>query len=167
MANKENQNKIHRLNIYLTWQDKKILNEIRDKYHISYSAIAKVIVFNLMTNSKGIWLDHYYHEDTNSTKTSIKPRCMNDEMKQYLQELKRGGTSMLFTNCIKAFTRKEIGKLTGWPEKEVQRRTSQIYNQFQQEYDPNWNGNAFAHQIAKFIKNNPGYTKKLLGQEDI
>lgn len=52
MKNKENQNKIHRLNIYLTWQDKKELNEIRDKYHISYSAIAKVIVFNLMTNSK-------------------------------------------------------------------------------------------------------------------
>jgi len=92
---------------------------------------------------------------------------MNDEMKIYLQELKKGGASMLFTNCIKAFTRKEIGKFTGWPEREIQKRTSQIYNQFQQEYDPNWNGNAFAHQITKFIRQNPSYTKKLLGQEDM
>ena len=93
---------------------------------------------------------------------------MNDEMKKYYEEMKKAGATILFTNCIKAFCRKEIGKWTGWPEKEVQKRNSQIYNQFQQEYDPNWNGNAFAHQFAKFVKQNPEYTKKLLKtQEDM
>lgn len=167
--------KIHRLNIYLTNQDRKILNEIKEKYHISYSTIAKVLFSVLWkgtvrqedNNTFIVWCDHYLYKDDKSTKTSIKPRLENIDqcLKSFLNGT-NGGATLTFTNMIKAFTRKELGKWTGWDEKEVNKRTSQIYNQFQQEYDPNWNGNEFIHRTVKIFKNNPSYWRKILGEDE-
>lgn len=168
--------KVSIINVYLTYQDKKILNEIREKYHISYSCIAKVLLRCMMTNHDEkigvlIWTDHYFYKDNNQYKTSIKPRLWEGEKEAWncwLKEIQNNNSNitMLLTNMLKTFTRNEIGKYTGWEEKTVQKIRSRIYNQFQQEYDPNWNGNAFARQFSRFAKRNPAYTKKVLGIED-
>ncbi len=168
--------KIKTINVYLTHSDKKFLSEIREKYHISFSTIAKVLLRILMLNNDDkfsvlIWADHYFYQDKNQYKTSIKPRLWENE-KDYWNEVKTingwtsGGITMILTNMLKAFTRSEIGKLTGWPENIVNKRKSQIYNQFGQEYDPNWNGNAFAHQFVRFARKNPEYTRKIIGGQN-
>lgn len=157
----ERNKKVNRINIYLSYQDKQVLNEIRDKYHLSYSTIINIIFNHIAVGHLPLWMDHYYYEDDKSTKTSVKPRAMTED--SYYKQLPM---TMILTNVIKAFTRKEIQKLTGWKDKDIQKKNSQIYNEFQNTYDPNWNGNEWQRRMPRLIKQNKDYYKKLLESED-
>ncbi len=161
------QKKVKRINVYLSHADRKILNEIRDKYHLSYSTIANIIFEKtLIGYPKRILMvkDHYYYEDDQSTKTSIKPRNAGNET--YFATSDHPLT-MMFTNLIKIFTRREYNKILGIEKNEEQKLISKIYNEFQNTYDPNWDGNSFTRRAIKVFKQNKDYIKRISGQEDI
>lgn len=160
MQTTQNKLKVNRINVYLNGIDRKILNEIRDKYHLSYSTIANIIMDKIVYgNNARILSDHYIYEKDNSTKTSIKPRHASKETYFGSGEWP---ITMMFTNGIKLFTRNEMTKYLGIDEKEQAKIKSQIYNEFQNTYDPNWNGNEWNRRIPKLIKANKEYYKKLL-----
>lgn len=159
-----NNRKVKRLNIYLTYTDKKKLTELKNKYHLSYSTIASIIAKEMYNN--GITpvetlCDHYFYEDDKSSKTCIKPKFSNElERQSYIQQI--GKMTMYYTNVIKLFIRNELNKHTPWEQKQIDRITSRIYNEMQNTFDPNWDGNEFNRRMPKIIKANKEYYKKLL-----
>lgn len=158
-------NKTRILNVYLTNADRKELTKIKEKYHLSYSTIASIIVGELVRGSWDKLWDHYIYKEEKSTKTSIKPRNYNNPDSNVICEFKDGRkikTTLIYTNAIKTFTHNEIAKNLGIDEKEAEKRRSRIFNAFSNTYDPNWNGNQLSRFIPKFIRQNKAYVKKVL-----
>lgn len=145
-----------RLNIYLTVKDRKKMMEIKEKYHLSWSTIGNILtenIFMAMAKKNIDIRNHYlYENDANISKTSIKPR------NEY------GYSSMTYTNAIKVFCRDDLKNYM--TDEETNKLKSKIYNEFQNTYDENWNGNQLSRFIPKFFKQNKSYSKKLLGLED-
>lgn len=158
-----NKSKIKRLNIYLTPQDRKKLNEIKFKYHLSYSTIANIILIPMLVVMGKEYTNKYiYQKDEGSQKTSIKPRQDNY-------------STIVYTNALKLFCRNEYRKFLQdhnerkltekEQEKLYQDINNQIYKLFQDTYDPNWDGNELQRRMPKLIKANRQYYKKLLEDE--
>lgn len=149
------------INIYLDPKEKKQLTELKDKYHLSFSTMANIIAniyYEILSNS----LEETYLYNTDTTeridkklglmakKTSIKPRDAN----KYRDKTK------LYTNAILMFLKKDKKYLGDHFEK----CNNKIYAEFQNTYDPNWNGNQLSRFIPRFIKQNPDYIQKLINQ---
>jgi hypothetical protein len=149
------------INIYLSTKDKKALDEIKYKYHLSYSTIVNTITRpiyiylreqledtdmykndrEIAKKDKEINIEHYY-------KTSIKPR-------------EQDKPNVCYENATKMFIRKEMDKYIKEPE--LTKIRNMIYNEFQNTYEENWEGNKWHRLLPKMIKQNPEYYKKLLG----
>ena len=157
-----NENKKNvRLNIYLTTEDKKKLNEIKFKYQLSYSTIARLLgeaMASHIENSKQILNGKYiYANDTGQKKTSIKPR--HDVWNNYFIET----PTVFYTNAIKIYTRNEEKKYM--EVKEFSKYQKELEKAFKEEKDPNWNGNEWQRRMPRLIKQNREYYKKLLEGE--
>lgn len=151
--------KAKRLNVYLTPIDYKELNQIKEKYKLSFSTIGNILGEEL--HLINIPTDKRLFKDENEKKTSLKPR--NKSLKAIELE-----------NAIKLFTRKKLkhyilDNLKGTEEEKLKiysKIQDQIYKLFNETYDENYDGNKWNRIIPKFIKHNPKYTKRLLGIED-
>lgn len=165
MQHEQNKTKVNRINVYLNSQDRKVLNEIKDKYHISYSTIANIIITTYINNYADIVKKikkNYLYEEDNSSKTSIKPR-----ISKYWGKDESLPITKVFTNGIKIFTRNGFKEVLKIEDKEISKIKSKIYNEFQNTYDPNWDGNSFTRRAIKVFKNNKDYIKRISGQEDM
>lgn len=139
-----------RVNIYLTAKDKKELETLKWKYHVSYSTIANICVDVLVKHIKQY--DKYLYVDK-GYKTSIKPRL----------EFENQNSSILYTNAVKMFINKEIAK---WTNDDLNKKlTSKIHNELANTWEENWNGNYFNRLMPKLMKKNKEYYKKVLGVE--
>lgn len=152
--------KTHRLNIYLNGKERKKLNDLKNKYHLSYSTMANIItgVFYSCIELQSHLKDHYLYEDKTSTKTSIKP----SKEKQITYDFEK--PTMVFTNALKIFLNDDLKKYIE-DERKRNKLLNMIYSQFQNTYDENWDGNTFCRQMPKFIRNNKDYIKKILESE--
>ena len=152
--------KTHRINIYLNGKEKKKINDLKNKYHLSYSTIANIItgVFYSCKELQADLKDHYIYEDKTSTKTSIKPS--RNKQIQYNYEK----PAMIYTNALKIFLNEDLKKYIA-NEKRRNQINNMIYSQFQNTYDDNWDGNRFCRQMPRFIRNNKEYIKKILENE--
>ena len=147
--------KTRRINVNLTALDHKKLHEIKEKYHLSYSTIANILInWYAFIVPKD---EYIYKDNDKERKTSIKPRTPS--------------TQKVYTNVIKLFTRNGLRdyilKQEGKPEdkqKIYDKIMDGIYKQFKETYDENWNGNQQTRSFAKFIKKNPEYVKRLLDE---
>lgn len=160
--------KVKGINIYLNNLDKKKLNEIKFTYHLSYSTIINIIWKHLY-----IWTCRYdqeiryiYKEEIkNEQRTYIKPR----DIKQIPQP------TITLTNLTKMFLKDEIEKyiINEKAKKENKENKqiantlrSQIYNEFRNTLDDNWNGNQLQRQMPKMIKQNRDYYRRLLEMDE-
>ena len=135
-----------KINIYITAKEKKKLEELKWKYHVSYSTIANicfdVLVKNIVKYDKYLYTEKGY-------KTSIKPRV----------EFEGFTTSIVYTNAIKMFLNNEIAKYT---EDKTGLYKSKIINELDNTFEENWNGNYFNRLMPKLLKKNKEYYKKVL-----
>ena len=138
------------VNIYLTKQDKKKLDELKWRYHVSYSTIANICAMCLV---KYIGKKDEYLYTDKGYKTSIKPRI----------EFEGINTSKLYTNALKMYLNKEIKKYTSEEINKIV--TSKIANELQDTWEENWNGNYFNRLMPKLIRKNKQYYKKILEVE--
>lgn len=150
--------KVKRINIYLTYQERKELNEIKYKYHLSYSTIIDIIANEVWNESQYYicnLLDHYIYEDEKSYKTCIKPKqtSYNEMVKQ---------PTLYLTNVIKCFLKNSFVEKVGMKQDTWNKKKSRIYNNFQNTYDPNWDGNEWNKKFPKYIKQHKEYVKKVL-----
>lgn len=150
-----------RINIYIEMKDKKKLDEIKYKYHLSYSTIANIIVYNYIHmdiatetfNYKTLQEKYIYGKK--GTKTSIKPKT------SYAEITKK---SILFTNCLKIFIENDLEKYLS-NEKKREKARNRIYADFQNRYEENWDGNRFQRIMPRIIKQNRQYYKRILENE--
>lgn len=150
-----------RLNIYLTHEDKQILNQIKYKYQLSYSTIARLLLENLInvSGTKEIDAIYLYPDDKGQTKTSIKPR----KFKGYETLVKH--PTICYTNAIKLYTRNDIEKKLFLKETKYKKFIKELEKSFKEEKDPNWNGNEWQRRMPRLIKQNREYYRKLLEGE--
>lgn len=150
-----------RLNIYLTHEDKQILNQIKYKYQLSYSTIARLIAENLINAAGTKELDgiYLYPNDKGQTKTSIKPRKFKG-----FEALVEHPT-IFYTNAIKIYTRNDVEKKLFLKETKYKKFLKDLERAFKEEKDPNWNGNEWQRRLPKLIKQNREYYKKILESE--
>lgn len=157
----ENKKKNLRLNIYLSPEDKKILNEIKYKYQLSYSTIARLIgecVGIYMKSAKSVMNETYiYQNDKTQSRTCIKPR------KTPTQDLYITAPTIYYTNVLKAYCRNKLIDLM--EIKNYKKFQDQLLKAFKEEKDPNWNGNEWQRRLPKMIKQNKEYYRKLLEEE--
>lgn len=136
------------VNIYLTKQDKKKLDDLKWKYHVSYSTIANICVLCL---AKYIGNREDYIYDEKGYKTSIKAKYEYEGLH----------VSQLYTNALKMYLNKEIKKYTN--EQINQIVSSKIANMLNETWEENWNGNYFNRLMPKLLRKNKDYYKKVLG----
>lgn len=150
-----------RLNIYLTHEDKQILNQIKYKYQLSYSTIARLIAENLIGVADTKLIDglYMYPNDKEQTKTSIKPR----KFKGF--DVWITHPTIFYTNAIKLFTRNDVEKKLFLKESKYKKFQKDLEKAFKEEKDPNWNGNEWQRRMPRMIKQNKEYYKKLLEME--
>lgn len=150
-----------RLNIYLTYEDKQILNQIKYKYQLSYSTIARLIAENLINVAGTVQLDgiYMYPNDKGQTKTSIKPRKFIG-----FEAIVKHPT-IFYTNVIKVYTRSDVEKRLFLKETKYKKFLKELEKSFKEEKDPNWNGNEWQRRLPKLIKQNREYYKKILESE--
>lgn len=136
-----------RINIYITAKEKKELEQLKWKYHVSYSTIANICVDVLVKHIRKY--DQYLYTEK-GYKTSLKPRL----------EFEGINSSVLFTNALKIFVNNEIAKYT---EDKKGVLKSKIINELDNTWEENWNGNYFNRLMPKLLKKNKDYYKKVLG----
>lgn len=142
-----------RVNIYLTYKEKKELCSIRDKYHLSFSTISNIIARNTALTGK-IIEDKEYKYKEKGYKTSIKPKC-----EPYLDEIVN--KSKYYTNAVKRYLRKEYECID---EKIKTKLLNKIINEFKETYDPNWNGNEWNRRMPRLLKEHREYYRKILDE---
>lgn len=151
-----------RLNIYLTNEDKQILNQIKYKYQLSYSTIARLIGENLLSvinDVKELDAFYMYPNDKGQTKTSIKPRKFKGFEVWVIHP------TIFYTNVIKLFTRNNVEKKLFLKESKYKKFQKDLEKAFKEEKDPNWNGNEWQRRMPRLIKQNKPYYRKLLDLE--
>ncbi len=150
-----------RLNIYLTYEDKKKLNEIKFKYQLSYSTIARLLgecIDSYANNTPKLLNERYlFTEDKGQTKTSIKPR------KRIGYENFVKTPTIYYTNAIKLYTREKLREYM--TDKNYSKFQKELEKAFKEEKDPNWNGNEWQRRIPRLIRQNKEYYKKILESE--
>lgn len=146
--------KTYRLTIYLDKKDKKQLNELKEKYHLSYSTIARIITSWMYTAMGESLEQEYIYGKDGMYKTSIRP----SSNKGNIAPAKK--PSLAYTNSIKIFLKKDIKKYLN--EKKTEKLLNGIYRDLQNEYDENWNGNSYTRSFVRFVKQNKNYVKKLM-----
>lgn len=156
-----NKTKVKRINVYLTYEERKKLTDLKNKYHVSFSTIADKIAEIYWIGTTTTFREKYLYQEK-GIKTSIKPKFSNFENNVIDQS---STLSIYYTNVIKTFLNKDFSKWTGKDIKEQQKRESQVHNLLKNTWDENWDGNDFCKKFPRFIKANPKYTKKLLGIE--
>lgn len=147
-----------RINVYLTSEDKKILNGLKYQYQLSYSTIANILadyICNMTDENLG--QSYIYTNDVNSTKTSIKPRNL---------KIFSDRKTILYTNVIKLWTRNDLVK-KGILEnnKKLSKLQKLVIKAFKETKDPNWDGNEFRRKMTRMFRQNPDYFKKILDNE--
>lgn len=147
------------LNIYLSRKDKKELNELRMKYHISFSTIADILGYHFLTLFTNEEIEEsYIHNGKEEIKTSIKPR------KRY--EINK--PSVFYTNVLLMYLRKEtkyyLEKCNRYDEKKYAKVMNKITTDMKNTYEENWNGNLITRSFVRFIKKNPDYVKRKLNE---
>lgn len=137
------------VNIYITTTDRKRLEELKWKYHVSYSTIANTCVMKL---AKCIGNQCGYLYEEKGYKTSIKCKL----------EWELENISQLYTNCLKIFLKDEINKYVKEDNGKIK---SSILNELNNTWEENWNGNYFNRLMPRLVKKNKSYYKKLLEVE--
>lgn len=142
-----------RLNIYLSSNDKKELDKIKYKYHLSYSTIANIIAIALSRQefTNQFCNDRLFTESTNK-KTSIKPRLKYEAI----------NNNIYFDNVVKCFLRRELKNYLN--EEQYNRINTKIYNEFQNTYEENWEGNKWHRLLPRMIKQNKEYYRRILDE---
>lgn len=144
------QKKVNIINIYLTNADRKRLNELKYKYHLSYSTMANIITDKICSQIKQKEFKNYLYDDKTKYRTSIKPR----------NAFKYENRTQIYTNCIKLFTRGDLRKYMD--EKDAVNLEISILNEMNDTYDENWDGNRLNRMMPKIVKKNRDYYKKIL-----
>lgn len=139
-----------RINIYLTNLEKKKIYDLKNKYHISFSTIANIVCEKTCMLISDKELQEQYVEGKEGTKTSIKPKY--DGYKK---------NSFIYTNTLKIFLNDRYEKYVNDKTK-INKMKNFIYNEMQNTYEENWDGNRLNRLMPKLIKNNKTYYKKLL-----
>lgn len=142
-----------RINIYLEKDERNRLEKIKNRYHLSYSTIARLIVESYYPWINEQLEEHYIYEKK-GYKTSIKPK----------KSIIVNKPSIVYTNAIKIFLKKDLKKYVD--EKAFDQIQNRLYQNFEKEFDVDWNGAYMSHIIPKFIKTNKEYVKKLLESQD-
>lgn len=146
------------LNIYLSKKDKKELNDMRNKYHLSYSTIADILGFHYQFLFERKELEETYIYGREELKTSIKPK--------YRYEVER--KTVFYTNVLTMYlrkdTKKQLEKIGKWDEKKFTKLMNKISKELQDTYEENWNGNLITRSFVRFIKKNPDYVKRKLNE---
>lgn len=142
-----------RINIYLSNIAKKKLNEVKFKYHLSYSTIINILVAKYYMVLGDFLTDHYLN-DKKGTKTSIKPK---NEMK-FNKKI-----SIMYTNAVEIWA---TGTLKNYVEDKhkLELINNYIYSEFQNTYEENWDGNRLQKLMPKMIKQNRSYYRRLLDE---
>lgn len=142
--------KVNVINIYLTNADRKRLNELKYKYHLSYSTMANIIADKICSQIKQKEFKTYLYQDKTKYKTSIKPR----------NAYKYENRTQIYTNTIKVFCRGDLRKYMD--EKDAVNLELSILNEMHDTYDENWDGNRLNRMMPKIVKKNREYYKKIL-----
>lgn len=141
-----------KINIYIDNKTKKRLDDIKYKYHLSYSTIINIITEKYYMVIPAI-LEEKYIYDKQGNKTSIKPRK---------QEYKK--PSLVMTNALMIFINKDLEKFL--QDKRLREKVNNfIYDDLQNTYEDNWDGNRFNRIMPKLLKNNRDYYKRILENE--
>lgn len=143
-----------RINIYIDNKDKKRLNELKNKYHLSYSTIVNIIAekYYMILSTK--LQDCYLYGKENTYKTSIKPR--GQERYEH--------PSFLYTNATRIFTKNELSEYVQ-DKTLIQKVNNFIYEEFDKTWDENWDGNHLQRSMPKIIKQNREYYRRILDEE--
>ena len=142
-----------RINIYLEKNERCKLDKIKNRYHLSYSTISRIIVewyYKLIPEQ----LEECYIYGKKGYKTSIKPRHTGMQINK---------PSFVYTNALKIFLNKDMKKYVS--QDMYDKVQNHIYQSFENEWDADWNGSYMNRMIPKFIKNNKEYVKKILENE--
>lgn len=142
-----------RITIYIKPENKRRLDEIKYKYHLSYSTIINILAKEYFKYlGQGI-MEHYY-DDKKGLKTSIKPNT---------EKFFTKNQSILYTNAVTLFCTKMLDNMLDKSKK--QKLNTEIYNEFQNTYEENWDGNRFQRIMPRMLKQNRDYYKRILENE--
>lgn len=145
--------KVNRINIYLNNKERQILNQMKYKYHLSYSTIANILGEILIEPLKLEEIKTYIYEDKTKYKTSIKPK----------DAYKYENRTQIYTNLLKIYCRNELNKYL--PQSKIDKYQTSIYIRMNETQDDNWNGNQFNRQMVKWLKHNKEYATKIIEGE--
>lgn len=156
--------RVNRVNIYINHEDKKKLVDLKNKYHLSFSTIIDIIGqhYNTIPKEKINLVDKPIYNKDGSFKTSVKPKYYGIEMRKKAWTM---NLSTFLTNTTKLFLRNGLRDFSSLTNQEISKLHAQIHNSMRDTWDENWDGNDFCKKLPRFIKQNPKYTKKLLGLE--
>ena len=142
---------MQRINIYLTPLEKKKMNDLKNKYHISFSTIARIVSEKTCMLINANELEEQYTEGKEGLKTSIKPNNIKTWRKP----------SFIYTNTLKIFLNDKYEKYIKDKTK-INKMKNFIYNEMQNTYEENWDGNRLNRIMPKLIKHNKNYYRRLL-----
>ena len=148
---KKNKRYGHSVNIYLTREDKRKLNEIKYRYHLSYSTIANILVNHLCMPCKLDLIYKYIYEETEKIKTHIEPRNNKDhQFGRYV-----------YTNAIKIYLKQDLKKYIN-DDRKIQSINGKIQREFETTIEDNWDGNRFNRNMVRWLKRNKDYAQEIL-----
>lgn len=124
--------------------------DLKNKYHISFSTIANIVCEKTCMLINDRELQEQYTEGKEGIKTSIKPK--------YDKYIKN---SFIYTNVLKIFLNDKYEKYINDKTK-INKMKNFIYNEMQNTYEENWDGNRLNRLMPKLIKHNKTYYRKLL-----
>ena len=151
---------VKKINIYLTNEQRKMLDQKMSWYKVSLSTIVDKIcnIFNKELGKEKIKLWTEYIHKPKGNKTCCKPK--------YFENLRikingKDKTDMFCTNATKIWLLKEL-KTLDINEKRQQRIYSLIDNELRNTIDKFWNYNETIRNTRRMIKDDPEYWQKVV-----
>ena len=155
-----------RVNIYINNEEHKQLEKISQKYKVSLSTIADILIqttyYEMIHEGKDKTQDYntqlqmeYILKNGFEKKTSCKPKCYN-KGSLYAEQISK--KDCYTTNVIKLYCTKEIEKYLTEEGKKCY--YEKINKKFQETKEQFWNYNNFLRSTRRSLKENIAYYKK-------
>lgn len=158
-----NQKKLY---VYISSEDKKKIDEVKNKYQLSLSAIVDILILITLQILK---MDINEEMLNKFTKTHMYPLTNKTSIqmpKNYKKNLNfdEVDKTRFANNCLNAWIKKDITKFIQHKDLLNGKHGywNQIQNTMQKTYDPRWDYNQNLRKQVRIVKKNKEYFKKIL-----